>query len=269
MEWKSAALRKETGDERFRSEFELQDPFWERLKTQLKHPVIFFTREPIVIFIGAYLTLIYVLVFTFLGGFTFIFTDTYGFSDGQRGSAFAAIAIGVLLNTTTAPLFKRNYIKHLAASQGISSTSTSDFNSDASIDPEIRLWPALFCAPLFPISLFWLGWTNYAFISPWSDLVAAGLFGFSLMGIFVSSYQYVIDSYETNSASAMSSITFLRYVVAGGMVMAEMPMYEGIGVHWTLTIMGVLATLLVPVPFVFKRYGRKIRGRSKFCKKFD
>jgi hypothetical protein len=30
--------------------------------------------------------LIYVLVFTFLGGFTFIFTDTYGFSDGQRGS---------------------------------------------------------------------------------------------------------------------------------------------------------------------------------------
>lgn len=61
------------------------------------------------------------------------------------------------------------------------------------------------------------------------------------MGIFVSSYQYVIDSYETNSANALSIITFLRYFVAGGMVVAARPMYEGIGVHWVMTIMGSAA----------------------------
>lgn len=89
------------------------------------------------------------------------------------------------------------------------------------------------------------------------------------MGAFVSSYQYVIDSYETNSASVLSSITFLRYIVAGGMVIADMPMYKGIGVHWTLTLMGCLATALVPVPFVVRRYGRQICSKSKSVKNFD
>lgn len=89
------------------------------------------------------------------------------------------------------------------------------------------------------------------------------------MGIFISSYQYVIDSYETNSASAMSSITFLRYIVAGGLVIADIPMYEGIGVHWTLTLMGCLGTVLVPVPLIFWKFGGRIRARSQFAKKSD
>jgi hypothetical protein len=89
------------------------------------------------------------------------------------------------------------------------------------------------------------------------------------MGIFAASYQYVMDSYEMYSASALSSVTFLRYVVAGGMVIAHMPMYEGIGVHWTLTLMGCLSLVLVPVPFLFWRYGCGIRGRSEFANRCE
>jgi len=77
-----------------------------------------------------------------------------------------------------------------------------------------------------------------------------------------------MDSYETNSASALSSITFLRYVVASGKVVADMPMYKGIRVHWTLTLMGYLGTVLVPVPFLFWEFGRSIRARSDFAQKF-
>jgi len=263
LQWKATSLRHFTGDTRFRSSHELQDPFLARLKTNITRPVAFFTREPIVIFIGLYLTLIYVLVFTFLDGFTYIFVDTYGFSPGLRGTAFLAIALGAILNTMTAPLFRRNYLKRLEKAQEALDGDESE--TGRTIEPEIRLLPALISAPLFPISLFWLGWTNYASITPWSDLIAACLFGFSLMGIFASSYQYVMDSYETYSASALSSITFLRYMVAGGMVIADMPMYKGIGVHWTLTLMGCLSLMLVPVPFLFWRYGCKIRAKSEFA----
>jgi MFS transporter, DHA1 family, multidrug resistance protein len=267
LQWKAAALRKETGDHRFKSQHELQDPFWAKLKTNVTRPIIFFLREPIVVFVGFYLILIYVLVFTFLDGFTFIFVDTYGFSDGLRGTTFLAIAVGVFLNVLTMPIFRKKYLKHLRDAEEAQDRTGPD--EEGVLEPEVRLWPAIFCAPLFPISLFWMAWTNYASISPGSDIGAACLFGFSLTGIFVSSYQYVIDSYETNSASVISSITFLRYIVAGGMVIADTPMYQGIGVHWTLTLMGCLGTVLVPMPFVFWKYGRKIRSNSKFAKRFN
>lgn len=265
LQWKAVALRKQTGDSRFKSAYELQDPLLKRLKTNATRPVIFFTKEPIVIFFGFYLTLIYVLVFTFLNGFTYIFTDTYGFSDGIRGTSFLAIVVGILLNTTLTPIWRHIYLKRLSLASESQDLAEGE---EPTIAPEIRLLPAIFCAPLFPISLFWLGWTNYRSISPWSDLIAAGLFGFSLQRIFVASYQYIIDSYETDSASALSSITFLRYIVAGGMVIAAQPMYSGIGVHWTLTIMGVLGTLLVPVPILFWKFGESIRARSSFAIEF-
>lgn len=244
------------------------DSFTSKLLSNAKQPIIMFTKEPIVISIGFYLTFIWVLVFTFLDGFTFIFVDTYGLSTGLRGTTFLAIVVGILLNTvTTLPYIRKNYLKHLAnAAQEQNIDEESD--EEPKLAPEIRLLPAVYCAPLLPISLFWLGWTNYAQISVWSNILAAGLFGFSLIGIFVSTYQYVIDVYETNSSTALSSITFLRYSVAGGMSVATMPMYKALGVHYVMTLMGGVSVLLVPVPFLLYKYGDKVRAKSGFAQKF-
>lgn len=107
------------------------------------------------------------------------------------------------------------------------------------------------------------GWTNYPNISPWSDIGAAVLFGVGLLGIWLSFYAYVIDSYEKYAASGLASVTMLRYAIAGIMVPVALPMYENLGVHWTLSLMGFMSLVLCPVPFVFYRYGAAIRGRSK------
>lgn len=259
--WKAHALRELTGDKRFKSVHELQDPLVKRLSQNITRPIIFFTHEPIIIAMGLYLTLIYVLVFTFLDGFTYLFVDTYGFSVGIRGTCFSAMAAGVLINTALSPVIAHHYTEQLQKAQSNNGPTTS-------IAPEARLWPAIFTAPLLPISLFWLGWTNYPSISPWAGIIAIGVFGFSLQSIFVSAYQYVIDSYETDSASALASITFLRYMVAGGMVIADMPMYNKLGVHWTLTLLGIIGALLAPMPALFYNYGDKIRARSRFAKDF-
>jgi ABC-type transport system involved in cytochrome bd biosynthesis fused ATPase/permease subunit len=57
-----------------------------------------------------------------------------------------------------------------------------------------------------------------------------------------------------------------RYLVSGGMVMATRPMYVGIGVHWTLTLLGCLSVILLPMPWVFHKYGEKLRERSPYAK---
>lgn len=133
----------------------------------------------------------------------------------------------------------------------------------ASVQPEFRLWLAIIAAPLLALALFWLGWTDYSSISIWSGLAACFVFGMVLISIYVSSYEYIIDSYGDHAATALSSITFARYIVAGGMVMAAKPMYEGIGVHWTMTWLACIATILAPAPLILKFYGKKLRERSQ------
>jgi hypothetical protein len=57
----------------------------------------------------------------------------------------------------------------------------------------------------------------------------------------------------------------MRYLVAGGMVMAARPMYDSIGVHWTMTILGCVAAVVTPAPYVLFRYGQKLRDKSGYA----
>ena len=122
----------------------------------------------------------------------------------------------------------------------------------------------MFGAPSIPISMFWMGCTAYPSISYWSPLAASVLFGYGILCVFISSYQYIIDSYEAYSASALASVTLIRYVAAGGMVEVATPMYKNLGVHYTLTILACLSAVMMPVPYLFYFFGPQIRKRSKY-----
>lgn len=247
LDWKAESLRRVTGDPRYKSHHADSPSFLHAMKTTLPLPLRFFWHEPVVAVLGAYLVLIYILLFTFQSGFEFIFRDVYGLAPGLEGSCFGAVAAGVTFFTLLAPAL------YAAARRcGIS-------------EPEHRLWPAIVAAPILPISLFWLGWTDYARISIWAGLGACFVFGVVLIAIYVSSYEYIIDSYGERSSIALASITMVRYLVAGGMVVAARPMYEGIGVHWAMTLLGGVASLLAAAPLVFWWFGPKLRKRSEYA----
>jgi len=251
LDWKSKQLRRHTGKEMYVSA-QSRSSFLQRMKHAIPLPVILLTTEPVISVLGAYLVLLYCILFTFLSGFDYIFKMTYNLSIGQTGSCFGAIAVGATIATFAAPglyVWARRKTK---------------YEHGAMVPPEFRLWPAIIASPFLPISLFWLGWTNYPTVSVWSGLIACGLFGAVLISIYISSYEYIIDSYGKHAASALASITMARYLVAGGMVMAARPMYEGIGVHWTLTILGGLSLLLTPGPVLFSIYGARLRDRSRY-----
>ena len=257
LKWKAAHLRELTGDDRYRAEVEIRDStFLSRLGHALYRPFVLTFSEPIIILIALYLTVIYIILFTFLNGYTFIFTETYGFSQGITGLSFIGIGIGLCLASLLVPILYKWAKNDLA--------KIKEQGGDR-LPPEFRLWFAMLAAPALPISMLWMGWTAYPWISYWSPLGASVLFGYSILCLFISSYQYIIDSYESYAASALASVTLIRYVAAGGMVEVSIPFYKNMGVHWTLTILGCLSALLVPVPYVFYRYGTKIRARSKYA----
>ena len=89
--------------------------------------------------------------------------------------------------------------------------------------------------------------------------------GPGILCVFITCYQYIIDSYETYAASALASITLIRYIASGGIVVAAIPWYENMSVAHTLTILGSLSLAMVPVPYFLFRYGWWIRSKSKYA----
>ncbi|OJI88169.1 hypothetical protein ASPTUDRAFT_135621 [Aspergillus tubingensis CBS 134.48] len=255
LQWKARQLRAITGDSRFMAEIELrQTTLPVRLMHSCSRPFKLFFQEIMVALFTMYLVVVYIVLFGFLTGYEFIYGRTYGFSQGSVGLTYIGMNVGFLIALAIVPHVYLSYKKRLQAAIA---------SGQPSLPPEERLWFAMYGAPWLPISLFWMGWTSYPSVSYWSPLIASVAFGFSVQGIFISSYQYLIDTYEIFAASALVSATFMRYIAAGAMVIVSIPMYTNLGVHWSLTLLGCISLLMTPVPYVFYKCGHAIRRRSK------
>ncbi|KAF5691851.1 major facilitator family transporter [Fusarium denticulatum] len=254
LQWKAAHYRRITGDDRFRCQHEIADAsLFSRLKVSMTRPFLMLT-EPIIIAMTLYISVLYIVLFTFLVGWPYIFEKTYGLDQGLANIIFIAMFLGTQINFAFVPIV---YRKTLRATQN---------QGDGHFKPEIRLWYAMLgAAAAIPISLFWLGWTNYSSISIWSAILAVVLFGYGVTGIFICVYMYIIDSYEIYSASALTFVSLTRYMIAGGMTVVGIPFYENMGTHYTLTIMACFSVVLAAIPYVLYFYGHKIRAKSKYA----
>ncbi|CAK3963414.1 MFS general substrate transporter [Lecanosticta acicola] len=271
--WKARCLRKVYRDDRFAAPIEQAEALPRRLKRNLKQPFNFFRSELIIILLGGYLILILFINLNFLSGFGVIFSKTYGLSTGTASLAFVSIAGGISIDVALTPLYIRLARRILWSRLRIFVSKKYWDREDTGVEktyaeliasppPEMSLLRAFVGAPFLPISLFWLGWTNNPSISPASGYIAATVYGYSFSAIFLSAYQYIIDSYETHSSSALGSITTARYLIAGPLCVATKPMYKALGVSWSLTVVGTIGLLLVPVPWALMRYGHVVRQRS-------
>ena len=90
------------------------EPFLHRLGTALYRPFLL-TLEPIVLLVTLYLTVIYIVLFTFLDGYDYIFGSTYGISQGLTGLCFLNIAIGLFGASLWVPLIYKWAKRDMAA----------------------------------------------------------------------------------------------------------------------------------------------------------
>lgn len=117
--------------------------------------------------------------------------------------------------------------------------------------------------------MFWLGWTARPDI-PWIVPVMSALpFGIGFLCIFMSLINYVVDAYEVFAASAMGALSASRSVFGVVLPFAAVPMYSTLGVDWACSLLGFLSALMCLVPFLFLRYGAKIRANSEFCQEIQ
>lgn len=71
--------------------------------------------------------------------------------------------------------------------------------------PEKRLELCVISGFSLVIAMFWFGWTSYSSIHWISPVLAGGLIGVGVLGMFVSLFNYIIDVYLWSAASALAS----------------------------------------------------------------
>lgn len=200
---------------------------------------------------------------------TVIFETQYGFATDLVGLAFLGIGIGSFggqfIYTYVA---NRSYAAHMAK---------GDFR------PEHRLETMIPGAFMVPISLFWYGWSVQANVHWMCPIVGMSLFGFGLLLIFVRlpslfnlmalltnmllqmpANTYLIDVFTKHAASAMAANTVLRSVVAAILPMAGPKLYSSLGYGWGNSVLGFISIIMIPIPFIFLKYGERIRTSPRF-----
>ncbi|KAI7653821.1 MFS general substrate transporter, partial [Hortaea werneckii] len=104
-------------------------------------------------------------------------------------------------------------------------------------------------------------WTQ---IEEYIRLPLACLGGFLL--IFMGELNYLVDAYEVYAASAMGAASCSRSLFGVVLPFAAKPMYNDLGVAWACSLLGFLSLLMSAIPFVFIKFGDRIRANSKFCR---
>ncbi|GAA5955590.1 hypothetical protein JCM21900_006661 [Sporobolomyces salmonicolor] len=204
-----------------------------KLKGTLARPMVMLCTESTVFFMSLY-SAVYLL-------YSMVFEGIYGLNAGLTGLMFIPLFVGgVVCVTILAPFFDRRQQAAIRAGK-------------MERTPEIRLPPTFVGGPMFAISLFWFGWSSYTGKVHWAGPAASGfLFG------------YLAESYGLYAASALAANTVLRSILAALLPLAGRNMIDVLGVQWASTLLGGVACVLVPVPFLFYRYGPALRARSAY-----
>jgi hypothetical protein len=111
------------------------------------------------------------------------------------------------------------------------------------------------------------------------------VFAWGNLCVFVSTTQYIVDTYHgLTVASAMSANSLARYGLAAAFplftiqskysratsspseLLADlfMKVYTKLGIGWASSLLGFISVALLPVPWLFFSKGKMLRGLSKF-----
>lgn len=130
--------------------------------------------------------------------------------------------------------------------------------------PEARLPPMMGGSFIFAAGMFMFGWTSPKEIHWIAPCISLTLMGIGFFTIFQSALNYLIDTFQKYSASAIAANTFLRSVFAAVFPLFVNPMFHKLGIPWASSLLGFVAVAMTPIPFLFYIYGSRIRKRGKF-----
>lgn len=250
-------LRRLTGNQLIKSPFEVSQELEpqsakEIITETFWRPVYIAFFEPMVFFLNLYCAFIYIIINSWFEAFPIVFNDLYHFDLIESGLTYLAVLIGPTVGG----------ILYLYMVGRILKTESPAI--------ERFLIPAMVGSFFLPAGLFIFAWgasTESHWIAP---VIGAFIFCIGAINIFQSIFAYLGRGYFRFLASVYAGNCLMRSWMAAVFPVFVTPMFTNLGsekfpVGAGGSILAAVSVLMIPIPFVFYRYGVKLRGRSKYA----
>jgi hypothetical protein len=246
------------------------------LTITLFRPIRMLVSEPIVLLYSIYNAFTFSVLFAFFEAYPFVFMGVYHFKIWEYGLTFLGIGVGVVLGAIGAILVDLLVYQKMVREGGEKIQKQG---------PEQRLYIGMIgdlCLPIGSVlqnshqvvaghsiltyySLIWFALTAKSSVH-WIVPVLAGIpFAFGNVTVFISAALYMLDVYgPLSGASAMAANGLLRYTMGAAFPLFTVQMYEKLGVQWATLLLAFVCVLMVPIPWVFYKFGPGIRRKSPY-----
>ncbi|KAI4750660.1 MFS general substrate transporter [Aureobasidium sp. EXF-3400] len=226
----------------------------ELLRVIFWRPIQLGCTEPIIILVSLMNATAWGLVYLFTESLTVVYGQ-YGWSSTTSSLTFVAIAIGVPFSIL--PRFWDLHVLHSKKQQ------------NKKVEPEDKIIGFAIAAPCLAMGLWLFSWTipPYVHIHWIVSLLGLVLVGFAANEFAYTLNAYLSDSYTVYASSSLAALAFLRGIVSGVMPLFAHQMFTGLGSNIAGSIIAGVATLFCVMPFIFFRYGKRMREKSRFARK--
>lgn len=249
---KTARLRKETGDPRWWCQYDQRVSSMQLFKTNMSRPFILAVTEPILWFLNFWVSLVYGVLYLCFVAYPIVFSEHRGWSPGVSGLAFVGIGTGTMIGILSEPLVRR-----FINAQPIDPATGKP-------PPEAMALVMAIGSLLTPLGQLAFSWTCLPTSIHWAIPISFGVpFGIGNTLCFIYGANYLAGAYGIYAASALAGNAVIRSIFGGTLPLAGPKMYEVLTPQWAGTLLGLLEVAMIPIPFVFWKYGAKIRANSR------
>lgn len=162
------------------------------------------------------------------------------------------LALGVISSAAFSPLVNKHYLKITARFHG-------------KPPAEYRLIPMMCSCWFIPMGLLIFAWTSYPDVHWIGPAIGGFPVGFGFIFLYNAANNYLVDSYQHQAASALAAKTFIRSIWGAAVVLFTQQMYATCGYQWASMILFFMALGCCGIPFLFWKYGARIRAKSKYA----
>jgi hypothetical protein len=195
--------------------------------------------------------IIYGILYLCFVAYPLIYTGLRGWSQGFTGLAFVGIGVGTMIAIVTEPIARRLVHAH------------KKDPDTGRVAPEASVSIVCIASFLCPIGQLWFSWTSVPITIHWIWPILAGIpFGAGNCLVFIYASNYLAGCYGVYSASALAGNSVIRSFIGGTLPLAGPSMYAKLSPQWAGTLLGLVQVALIPIPFVFYKWGSRIRARS-------
>ena len=246
---KTRALQRKTGNLALRSVCDHGLTTGRLWRNTLIRPAKMLIFSPIILLLSIFMAVVYGYLYLLFTTFPVVFGNYYHFSIGITGVVYLGLGVGNIIGLVMFGIFSDKILLAKAAS--------------GELKPEYRLLPMVWTALTFPIGLVLYGWSAKYTLHWIVPVIGTGFFGIGLLVTIVCTLTYIVDAFSEYAASATAANAVLRSVVGATLPLAGPKMYQALGIGWGNSLLALIALIGCPIPWLFYKYGERIRKSSK------